>query len=546
MDSTVVALAMLLAVIVSSWLARGLPPLLPLPLIQVGLGSVIGMMATYRVSLMPDLFFLLFLPPLLFVDAWRIPRDALLREGPRVLQLAMGLVFFTVLGMGFAIRWLIPSIPTEVAFALAAVLSPTDAVAVTAIADRCAFPPRLLTILKGEALLNDSSGLVCLRFAISAAAAGSFSIAHAATEFVRLAVGGATVGVASTLVIGWLKGRIARRFGEDPTNQILISLLMPFVAYLMAENWGFSGVLAAVTAGLAMGYIESGGRALALTRVRREVVWDTVQAALNGMIFVLLGEQLPAVVQGATQTATETGHTSRWWLLAYVVAIGTGLHCLRFVWVWASLRLARTGNRTATAGSVATDWRRIAIGTIGGVRGTVTFAGILTLPIALPDGTNLPGRDLAICLAAGVIIFSLLVAHTVLPRLVGAIQSPAEGFSPAQEASARAVAAAAAIRAIERVRLHLTAHGSAGPAVAITAARIAAPYQHRLTGLSEADHPAPDDSGEIERTLRLAALKAEREAILHLATIHAIDRGTQRRLVHEIDLAEAAHQEWAA
>jgi CPA1 family monovalent cation:H+ antiporter len=372
---------------------------------------------------------------------------------------------------------------------------------------------------------------------------GSFSIAHAAAEFLRLAIGGAAVGAASTLVIGWLKGRTAARFGEDPTNQILISLLMPFVAYLMAEDFGFSGVLAAVTAGLAMGYIESGGRALALTRVRREVVWDTVQAALNGMIFVLLGEQLPAVVEGATQTATETGHASRWWLLLYVVAIGVGLHCLRFVWVWASLRLAKAGNRKAASGPFATDWRAIAIGTIGGVRGTVTFAGILTLPLAFPDGTPLPARDLVICLAAGVIIFSLLVAHVVLPRLVGAIAVPIEGLSSAQETSARAIAAAAAIRAIERVRGRLMSHGSASQAVAATAARVAAPYQERLSGLSEADQPAGEHSGEIERTLRLAALSAEREAILHLAAIRAIDRGTQRRLVHEIDLTEAAHQE---
>lgn len=546
MDATLVALAMLLAVIVSSWVARLLPPLLPLPLIQVGFGSAIGMMTTYRVALTPELFFPLFLPPLLFVDAWRIPRDALFREGPRVLQLAMGLVVFTVLGMGFAIRWLIPSIPTEVAFALAAVLSPTDAVAVTAIADRCAFPPRLLTILKGEALLNDASGLVCLRFAISAAAIGSFSIPHATLVFLRLAIGGAAVGVASTLVIGWLKGRIAARAGEDPTNQILISLLMPFVAYLTAEYCGVSGVLAAVTAGFAMGYIESGGRALALTRLRREVVWDTVQAALNGMIFVLLGEQLPAVVEGATRTATETGHTSRWWLLAYVVAIGIGLHGLRFVWVWTSLRLARADMRTPASGAVATDWRRVAVATIGGVRGAVTFAGILTLPLALPDGTPLPARDLAICLAAGVIIFSLLAAHIVLPRLVGAIAVPVEGPASAQETSARAIAAAAAIRAIERVRERLTAQDADSATIAATAARITAPYQARLSVLSEAASPATGRNGKTERTFRLAALQAERAAILHLAAIHAIDRGTQRRLVHEIDLAEAAHQDRAA
>lgn len=200
--------------------------------------------------------------------------------------------------------------PLAVAFALAAVLSPTDAVAVSAIASRCAMPPRLLTILKGEALLNDASRLVCLRLAVAAAVTGSFSIVHAFTSFLALAIGGIVIGIATTLLVAMVKHFIASRFSEDPTNQILISLLMPFIAYQMSEEFGVSGVLAAVAAGLTMSYVESQGHALALTRVRRRVVWDTVQVTLNGMIFVLLGEQLPGVVEGATNTAAEAGHPS--------------------------------------------------------------------------------------------------------------------------------------------------------------------------------------------------------------------------------------------
>src|ERR1700722_8062385 len=183
MDSIIISLVMLLAVIASSWVARIVPLLLPLPLIQIGLGALIGLTATYRVTLASDVFFLLFLPPLLFVDAWRSPRDALLQEGLPVFQLAVGLVVFSAVGVGFAIHWTVASVSLAVAFALAAVLSPTDAVAVSAIAERCAMPLRLLTILKGEALLNDASSLVCLHLAIIAALTGRFSITHALASF---------------------------------------------------------------------------------------------------------------------------------------------------------------------------------------------------------------------------------------------------------------------------------------------------------------------------------------------------------------------------
>lgn len=544
MDATLVALAMLLAVVVSGWLARCLPALFPLPLIQIGLGAIIGVTATYRVSLAPDVFFLLFLPPLLFNDAWRIPRDALFREGWPVIQLALGLVCFTVLGLGLAIHWMIPSMPTPVAFALAAVLSPTDAVTVLAIASRYEFPPRLLTILQGEALLNDASGLVCLRLAIAAIITGSFHLVHAMEAFARLAVGGAVLGAATTLVIARLKQAVAARVGEDPTNETFISFLVPFAAYLMAEVFDVSGVLAAVTAGLTMGYIESKGHALALTRVRRGVVWDAVQVAMNGMIFVLLGEQLPGVVAGARLTTAETGHSSRWWLVGYVVAIGVALHAVRLIWVWVSLLLGNLYRRSADQRTLSLDWRISIVATVGGVRGTATLAGILTLPIAMLDGTPLPARDLAICLAAGVIIFSLLVADVVLQLALGRVDM-APKRATLRETRARAAAAAAGLRAIEHTRKQLQSRNPHDQDVVDAAARVAARYRERLGELSKAKShgSAVEHISEIERRLQLAALKAERKAVLHQGTIHAIDQATERKLMHEIDLTEAVQHE---
>jgi CPA1 family monovalent cation:H+ antiporter len=183
MHSIEIVLAMLLAVAASGFLVRVLPFSLPLPLVQIGLGAVISFF-NRGVDLDPELFFLLFLPPLLFLDGWRIPKQGLFRDKGVILELALGLVVFTVLGAGFLIHWMIPSMPLPVAFALAAIISPTDPVAVSSIASRAPIPKRLLHILEGESLLNDASGLVCFQFAVAAMLTGSFSLANASVTFI--------------------------------------------------------------------------------------------------------------------------------------------------------------------------------------------------------------------------------------------------------------------------------------------------------------------------------------------------------------------------
>ena len=189
---------MLLAVVASGYLVRILPISLPLPLVQIGLGAVVAGVFGWGHTLDPQLFFLLFLPPLLFLDGWRIPKQGLFRDKSTVIELALGLVLFTVVGAGFLIHWLIPSMPMGVAFALAAILSPTDPVAVSAIAKRAPIPKRLMHILEGESLLNDASGLVCFRFAVAAVMTGAFSLADASLTFLWVAFAGLAIGVGVT------------------------------------------------------------------------------------------------------------------------------------------------------------------------------------------------------------------------------------------------------------------------------------------------------------------------------------------------------------
>lgn len=540
METITIVLALLLAVVASGIAARLLPLPIPRPLVQIALGGAIGLAANWRVTLDPEIFFLLFLPPLLFLDGWRIPREELFRDGKTILELALGLAVFTVLGMGMLIHWMIPAMPLAVGFALAAVISPTDPIAVSAIAQRVPIPSRMMHILEGESLLNDASGLVCLRFAIAAALTGTFSLQDAAMSFLWVAFGGIAVGTGLTWIVGRVKGWISRRLGEDSGSQILISLLIPFGAYLVAERLHCSGILAAVAAGLTMGFIEGSGQVLAVTRIRRSTFWDVIQFAANGIIFVLLGEQLPVILSRASETVRVTGHHGSWWLALYVLAINLGLAMLRFVWVWLSLHFSRFGHGERRT---RPHWRIIAAMSFAGVRGAITLAGVLTLPLAMDDGSPFPARDLAILLAMGVIVVSLIVASVGLPWLLNGLQMPPEPSHQAEEDAARVAAAQAAIAAIERVQHDLAEGRNDADVYVAVASRIMDTYRQRIEsrqGSVEAN-AIGRQSERIERDMRLAALKAERMEMFRMVRKRQLGSTLARKLIRELDLLEARY-----
>lgn len=541
MDTVTTVLLLLVAIIVSGAAARATR--LPLPLAQVGLGAVIALSAIPTVELKPELFFLLFLPPLLFLDGWRIPKDDLLRDRAAVLELATGLVVMTVVGLGFVINWLIPAMPLPVAFALAAVVSPTDPIAVSAIASRAPIPKRLMHILEGESLLNDASGLVCLRFAVAAMLTGAFSLPHALATFAWLALGGAAIGVAVTLGLSRLQRWVASRFGEDVSAQIVVSLLIPFGAYALAERFHCSGILAAVAAGVAMSFTEQTGRALAITRVRRAGVWETVQFVANGVIFVLLGEQMPGLLAKAGETVRTTGHHEPWWLAIYVLAISLALGAMRFVWVGTSLRLTLFAAARKGAPRPPVSLRLVAATSLAGVRGAVSLAGVLTLPLTLSDGTPFPARDLAIFLTAGVIVVSLVVASVGLPRMLKGLDLPPEPERGQVLDAARVAAAEAAIRAVDAEQRRLAEGRPDADLYAEASARVLEAYRDRI----EARQRPPEAAAErrrfeqIERQLRLAGLKAEREEIFRRSRARELPEEQARKLVREIDLLETRY-----
>ena len=541
METIAVALFLLLAVVVSGAVARMSRLLMPLPLVQIALGAAIASVADLGVELNPDIFFLLFLPPLLFLDGWRIPKEGLFRDKGTILELAFGLVVFTVVGVGYFVNWIIPAMPLAVAFALAAIVSPTDPIAVTAIASRVPIPRRLMHILEGESLLNDASGLVCMRFAIAAALTGAFSPVDAFGTFLWVAIGGIAIGVGVTWSATVAKNWVSQRFGEETGSQILISLLIPFGAYLLAERLHCSGILAAVAAGITMSYVEQSGQALPVTRVRRSAVWDLVQFTANGIIFVLLGEQLPQLFTGAARVVRETGHHDPVWLAAYVVAINVALAALRFLWVWTSLRF--TLFRAALKGQhpYIPSWRLIAATSLAGVRGTITLAGVLTLPLTMNDGSAFPARDLAVFLAAGVIIVSLTAASVSLPYLLKNLELPPEPSHQEEEDLARVAAAGVAIQAVEQAQHDMGEGRSDADLYTDAGVRIMELYRQRIDSRSKTGEEAAlaRKIDEIERKLRLVGLRAERTEFYRMARARQLSDETARKLVREVDLLES-------
>src|SRR6185437_13241830 len=278
---------------------------------------------------------------------------------------------------------------------------------------------------------------------------------------------------------------------------------------------------AAVAAGITMSHAELSGRALAITRMQRTAVWDTLQYALNGVMFVLLGEQLPGILAGTVLVVRQSNHVRPWWLLAYVVAINFGLAVLLFVWVWISTRLSElVAALRGMPSPEKADLRLVAVVSLAGVRGAITLAGVLTLPLALPDGSTFPARELVIFLAAGVIVLSLLAASIALPRLLHGVQPPAERAHEAELDRARVIAAQAAIRAIEETQHDLARGQSQADLFAEAATRIMELYRRRIQGdvrLGGEDAERIRQSEDIGRQLRLAGLRAERDAIFALA-----------------------------
>lgn len=440
-----IAVLVLLVLIGLSNILNRFVPFIPVPLIQIALGFVVAMLpAGVHLPLNPELFFVLFIAPLLYNDGKRTPRNELWNLRAPILLLALGLVFVTVLVGGYAIHWLIPTIPLPAAFALAAILSPTDAVAVGAMAGRVHLPKSIHRLLEGEALMNDASGLVAFKFAIAATVTGVFSLAEASVSFLIIAIGGLLAGAILSFLLIRLGVWIRRLGMEDVTIHMLLQILTPFVIYLVSEEIGVSGILAVVAGGIIHAIERDRTESV---QIKMQVVsmstWSVILYILNGLVFVILGVQIPDVLNTIFANASFNNGQ----VLGYVGLITLLLLALRFIWIYVFWR----GNRWYRPKSAIgrPNFKSMMLISLSGVRGAVTLAGAFSIPYVLEDGSPFPERDLIIFLAAGVILLTLIAASALLPVLAKNDEKITDGKPFTTERKAQDIMLNAAVRAVK-------------------------------------------------------------------------------------------------
>lgn len=376
--------AVLLVIVgLSLWFIPGLPPL----------------------ELNPDVIFLIFLPPILYDAASHTSWHDFKSEIRPISTLAITLVFLTTGAVAIACYYLIPGFTWPLAFVLGAIVSPPDAVAATSIIKGMGLNKKVLTILEGESLVNDASALIAYRFAIAAIGTGSFVFVEAGIDFLVLLAGGVMIG----LVLGYVFSLIHRIVRNNAMISTSLTLLTPFVAYLIAEHWHTSGVLAVVSAGLMISWRSSEIFSYE-TRIRNQAVWDTIIFLLNGFIFIIIGLQLPSILgdleaYSMTQLLTYGG-----WVAGVTIA-------MRILWVFgASYSFFTSANRDG--GDERDTWKNVLIVAWTGTRGVVSLATALALPLTLSTGEAFPHRSLLLFLAFAVIFVTLVVQGLSLPLLI--------------------------------------------------------------------------------------------------------------------------------
>ena len=528
-------------------------PAVPLPLFQIAIGCGLAWPSRgLHIEFDPELFLLLFVPPLLFSDGARIPKReffALLRP---ILTLAMGLVLFTVVGLGYLVHWMIPAMPLSVAFALAAVLAPTDAVAVGAITRGLGLPARTVHVLDGESMLNDASGLVALKFAVAATLTGVFSWGDAARGFLWAALGGAGLGVLMGYGFALLRAALTRRLGDVVSMQMaLLLILLPFAVYLVGEAIGASGVLAAVAAGMTTNFADLQRVDFVAERVNAQRLWALVETVFNGIIFLLLGLQLPQIV-GAQLAAAG----SSWWRpLGEALLITLALLALRWIW----LRIGVRGRlwRAHVRGEKAppSSMRQTLAATLAGIRGALTLAGALSVPLLLNDGTPFPGRQTLIFHAASCILLTLVIGSVFLPRVLRGLPQSDEDPLAREQRQARIVECNAALAQLAQTLSQVPAGDAANLArMQDVVGRISADYRQRLQMLEgppagnepEVEAESPDALKErrltvlTEMEVRLDVLHAERDALYAERKANRINDDSLRLLGGELDLLDIA------
>jgi CPA1 family monovalent cation:H+ antiporter len=484
---------------------------LPYPILMVIGGVVLGFVPGIpRIELTSDLVLLIFLPPVLFSAAFFTSFRDLHANIRQIGQLAFVLVLITMAAVALVAHWLAPEIGWPATFALGAIVSPPDAIAATAIAQRVGLPRRAVVILEGESLVNDATALTAYRVAVAAAVGGSFVIGQAGLQLLVTLVGGILVGA----IVGWLIVRIESLLDDAPVETI-VSLIAPFAAYLPAERLGVSGVLATVTAGLMLG--RSSAHVLtSQSRVFAGSVWEMVIFLINAFVFVLIGLELPVIVGSGGRSLSD--------FLLVGAAVAAVVIVVRIAWIflgsYASWFVHRHQRPPGWQGLLVVSW--------SGMRGLVSLAAAL----ALPPVQEFPARDLVIFTAFIVILATLVGQGLTLPLLIRRLGFTGDMEFAVEESHARQVATEAALDRLAGLRGEWPGHI---PLVDQLRER----YEHRTEHANaDPDDEAADQELLEHQRIRHEVIEAERLAVIHLRDVGEINDDVLRRLERELDLEE--------
>jgi Na+/H+ antiporter len=521
-QAEVLIAGLLVAVVGLSALARRLS--VPYPIVLVIGGAALGFFPGLpAIKLDPEVVLVVFLPPLLYgASIYADVND--FRANVRGLTLnSLALVLVTMSAVAWAAHALIRGLPWEAAFVLGAIVSPTDPLAAATIMRQLDAPRRLVSSIEGEGLFNDATALVAYRVAVAAVVAGSFSLADAGLKFVLGAVGGLAIGIA----VGWIVAEIRRRTSDAQLN-VTISLLTGYAAFVPADAIGASGVLATVAAGIYLG-IRAARILSARTRLQSGFVWDIVDFIINAILFVLIGLQLRAILDGLSGYSAST-------LIGYGLAVSGVVVTTRLVWFFTvpyliraiDRRPAQHARRVGAAERLVVAW--------SGTRGAVSLAVALALPLTTHAGAAFPKRDLIIFLTFTVIFSTLVAQGLSLPTLVRRLGVSDGGADANEEVRARLVATKAALQ-------ELDALASEDWTRQETVDRLRRFYDYRKRRFAARAGKIEDDGYEnqtlaYQQTLQ-AVLRAQREALLGMRGAGELSNEVMNRILRELDLEES-------
>lgn len=540
-------LILITMVSISDVIRRIVPFRVPLPVLQI----IIGVLLAYpsfglHVDFDPDLFLFLFIPPLLFADGLRTPLYEFLQSRWEIISLALFLVFATVVGLGFFIPKLMPDIPLAVGFALAAVLSPTDAVALSGIVGKGTLPKKISKILEGEALLNDASALVSLKYAV-AIILGTIvfnttsDYAKMGGNFLVMAGGGVLIGLTVTWFYVRLIAILTRLQGDESMIQVILLLLLPFLVYVVAEHLGGSGILAAVVAGMTVTQSNTMSYVSIKMRLQANNTWGLFEYLWNGIVFLMLGLQVPGIIEYSVEMISADNNINLFSMFSDIFIVYGMLMLLRFLWLLAMKYLKKVifWKKNMKWDYELFSIKELVIMTFAGVRGAVTLAAALSIPLFIstsPTIISVPGRNYINFIAIGVIILSLIVAIIILPILL-------KGFIVDNDELeheikiARAAMQQVALTSIQTLETRLINNNE----VKLDPQHITDIHNHVARGIRQSlgiSNAETEYYDALELRFRLSSIRAERAELMRLKSTRQISEETANKLRYDLDLLE--------